>query len=212
MAVAIYDDIGTQIRIDATQRALRVTPRATDGNHFSFAATTGVLAALTTGDLFQLRWPSPSTVAVIRRVRVSAAVSTTVFTAGVPVELALSRITGWTAQGTGGTILTPTPVRSSMVTVVQSGDARIATTTGLGVGTRGAAPDVATLVAPGPLTGQPGIIFPAVTALWEAEVGDADHPLVLGLNEGLVVRAVAVPPAGTWRLSVQVSYAEVASY
>jgi len=57
-----------------------------------------------------------------------------------------------------------------------------------------------------------GTIIPTGTILWQAEVGDGEHPLVLGQNEGFSIRSVAVPGTGTWMAAVNVDWAEVPAY
>lgn len=140
------------------------------------------------------------------------------FAAGVPCEIDLIKSTGWTVAGTGGTGLTPAAMlkrRTSMgSTLVASGDIRVATTAALGAGTKTLETlSLVSLVKGGPITGSlNGTILDPGTILWQAEVADGEHPLILVQNEGFSIRSVAVPGTGTWRMAVQVDWAEVTAY
>jgi len=190
------------------------------GNEFSLGVTSGVIAAAlaANSELFQFRNASLTTLVRINRVTISACVTTTMFAAGVPVELDLLKSTAWSAAGTGGTALSPAALLKRRVrmgsSAIASGDIRIATTAALGAGTKtleGLA--LATVLAAGPITGAlDGTIVLPGTALWQAYAGDDEHPLVLGANEGFSIRSVAVPATGTWRLAVGVDWGEVAAY
>lgn len=188
--------------------------------HYSYGGFTAVLpAALAAGsEIFQFRWPQGSSLAVVRKIRVSAAVSTTFFAAGVPVQIDLVKSTGWTAAGTGGTPVTPAGLlkkRTSMGnSLLAAGDIRIATNAALGAGTKTLETlSLSTVVAAAPITASlNGQIIEPGTILWQAEVGDGEHPLVLGQNEGFSIRSVAVPATGTWTAAISVDWAEVPVY
>lgn len=224
MAIQIQGNGGTVAEVDGTTfRAQRFTPRPVDHGslgHYNYGGSTGILPAAlaANSEIFQFRWTDATRFAVIRRIRLSASVTTTMFAAGVPVEIDLVKATGWTGQGTGGTgnnLSTFLKARTSMgSTLVGSGDLRIATTAALGAGTKTLETEkMNVLVAGGPITGSlNGTIIAAGTPLWEAEPGDGGHPLILAQNEGFVIRSVAVPATGTWRAAFQVSWAEVTAY
>ena len=57
-----------------------------------------------------------------------------------------------------------------------------------------------------------GEIIAPGTILWQAEVGDGEHPLVLAQNEGFSIRSVAVPATGTWTAAINIDWAEVTAY
>lgn len=187
---------------------------------YCYGGFTGVLPAAlgANSEIFQFRWTQGSNLCVIRKIRISACVSTTFFAAGVPVQIDLIKSTSWTVAGTGGTGLTPAGLlkrRTSMGnTLVATGDIRIATTAALGAGTKTLEGlSLSTILAPGPITASlNGQIIPPGTILWQAEVGDGEHPLVLGQNEGFSIRSVAVPATGVWQVAVNVDWAEVAAY
>lgn len=224
MAIQIQGSGGSVAEVDGTTfRAVRTTSRPVDHGAlgaYAFGGFTGILPAAlaANSEIFQFRWTDATRMAVIRKIRISAVVSTTFFAAGVPVQIDLVKATGWSVQGTGGTGAAPAATlkrRSSMgSTLVASGDIRIATTAALGAGTKTLEGNSLTaIVAPGPITASlNGQIIAPGTILWQAEVGDGEHPLVLVQNEGFVVRSVAVPATGTWTASVTVDWAETTAY
>lgn len=204
-------------------RALRTEAKPIDTGAlgaYSFGGFTGVLPAALAGnsEIFQFRWADATRFAVIRKIRISAVVSTTFFAAGVPVQIDLVKSTGWTVQGTLGTGITPAALmkkRTSMgSSLVASGDMRIATTAALGAGTKTLETvSLSAINAPGPITASlNGQIIPAGTILWQAETSDGEHPLVLAQNEGFSIRSVAVPATGTWQAAITIDWAEVTGY
>lgn len=222
MGVGIIGLGGQELEVDgATFNAARFTPRPVDHGAlgaYSYGGFTGVLPAAlaANSEIFQFRWADATRYAVIRKVRFSACVSTTFFAAGVPVQIDLVKSTGWTVAGTGGTALTLAALlkrRTSMgSSLMAAGDARIATTAALGAGTKTLETlALSTIVAPGPAAA-PGTIVAPGTILWQAEVGDGEHPLVLAQNEGFSIRSVAVPGTGTWQAAINVDWAEVTAY
>lgn len=213
----VVADVGTE------HRSLRIENRPIDASglgHYHWAGFTGILPAAlgANSEIFQFRWADATRYAVIRKVKISACVSTTFFAAGVPVQVDLIRSTGWTVAGTGGTGVTPAALlkkRTSMgSTLLAAGDMRIATTAALGAGTKTLDTySAAAIAAPGPITASlNGQIIPAGTILWQAEIGDGEYPLVLAQNEGISVRSVAVPATGTWTASIDIQWAEVSAY
>lgn len=224
MAIQIQGNGGVVAEVDGTTfRSQRVTSRPVDHGSlgaYSYGGFTGILpAALTANsEIFQFRWVDATRFAVIRKIRISASVTTTMFAAGVPVQIDLVKSTGWSAQGTGGTGLTLSALlkrRTSMGnSLAGSGDIRIATTAALGAGTKTLETlSLSSVLAGGPITASlNGTIIPAGTILWQAEVGDGEHPLVLAANEGFSIRSVAVPATGTWQVSITIDWAEVTAY
>lgn len=208
--------------VDATHNAARISARPLEAlGHYSYAGFTGILPAAlaANSEVFQFRFaPGGDTLAVIRRISISACVSTTFFAAGVPVQIGLVKSTGWSAAGTGGTAITPAALMRRRVTmpntVVATGDIRIATTAALGAGTKTLETLLhAALVAPGPITASlNGQIIAPGTLLFDSRDGDGEYPLVLAHQEGISIRSVAVPATGTWMLSVHVSWAECSAY
>ena len=215
----------TQPKADPTYGAARASIRPLDPvklGAYSLGLVTGVLpAALGAGsEIFQFRWApqgaNASAVAVIRELMISAAVSTTYFAAGVPVQIELVKCTAWTVQGTLGTGITMGATckkkTSFAGSVAQNGDIRVATTAALGGGTKTADGNaLATISAAGPASGPSQIVNPG-TILWDADPSAGEHPLVLGPNEGFVVRVAGVPGTGTWTASLNIDWTEVAAY
>jgi hypothetical protein len=187
---------------------------------YLYGGFTGILPAAlgANSEIFQFRWTDATRVCVINEIFLSAAVSTTFFAAGVPVQIDLVKATGWSAAGSGGTRITPAALlkrRTSMgSTLVAASDIGIATTGALTVGTKTLETvSLATLLAAGPITASlNGTIFPPGTILWRAEVANNQHPLVLVANEGFVIRSVAVPATGTWTAAISVDWAEGTGY
>lgn len=224
MPIQIQGNGGVTAEVDgSTFRAQRMVSRPVDHGAlgaYCYGGFTGILpAALGAGsEIFQFRWADATRLCVIRKVRISASVSTTFFAAGVPLQIDLVKSTGWTVAGTLGTGLTPAALlkrRTSMgSTLVASGDIRIATTAALGAGTKTLETlSLSALVAACPITASlNGEIIPPGTILWQAEVGDGEHPLVLAQNEGFSIRSVAVPATGTWTAGITVDWAEVTAY
>lgn len=224
MSVQIRGNSSVIADVDGTTfRAQRVTPRPVDhGSNGAFAigVSTGILPAAlgANSEIYQFRWTHATLLAVVRKIRISAAVSTTFFAAGVPVRVDLVKATGWSAQGTGGTGISPAATlkrRTSMSSSqVAANDMRIATTAALGAGTKTLeANSLALINAAGPITASlDGTIIAPGTIMWQAEVGDGEHPLVLAQNEGFVIRSVAVPATGTWEATIMVDWAEVSAY
>lgn len=211
------------LTIDPVTKAARISPRPLDHGAlgaYSWGGFSGILPAAlgANSEIYQFRWANAANLAVINKVRIAASVTTTMFAAGVPVQLDLIKSTGWSVAGTLGTAVTigtANKRRSSMgSSLLVAGDMRIATTAALGAGTKTLeANALSAVLAAGPITASlnGGIIMPG-TVLWEAEVGDGNHPLVLAQNEGFSIRSVAVPATGTWQVSVSVDWAEVAAY
>jgi len=224
MAIQNQGFSGVVAEVDGTTfRAFRFTPRPLEYGafgHYNYGGFTGILPAAlaANSEIYQFRWTDATRLCVIRKIRISAVVSTTFFAAGVPVQIDLVKSTGWSAAGTGGTAISPAALlktRTSMgSSLVASGDMRIATTAALGAGTKTLETlSLASIAAAGPITASlNGEIIAPGTILWQAEVGDGEHPLVLAQNEGFSIRSVAVPATGTWTAAINVTWAEVAAY
>ncbi len=224
MAIQIQGNGGVVAEVDGTTfRAQRVTARPVDHGAlgaYAIGLQSGVIAAAlaANSEIFQFRWSDSTRYAVIRKIRVAAAVSTTFFAAGVPMRLALLKATGWSAAGSGGTRATPAALlkrRTSMgSTLVATSDIAIASTGALTAGTKTLETlALSTLTAACPITASLyGQIIAPGTIMWQAEVGDGEHPLVLAQNEGFVITVPTVPATGTWGADVTVDWAEVTAY
>lgn len=224
MPIQVQGNGGVVAEIDGTTfRAVRVASRPLDYGslgHYSFGGFTGILPAAlaANSEIYQFRWVDATRLCAVRAVRISAVVSTTFFAAGVPVQIDMVKATAWTVAGTLGTAVSPAATikkRANMgSSLVASGDMRIATTAALGAGTKTLeANSLAAVAAPGPITASlNGQIIAPGTVLWEADIAHGDHPIILGANEGFVLRSVAVPATGTWTVTIQVDWAELTAY
>jgi hypothetical protein len=185
---------------------------------YSWAGFTGIIAAglAANSEIFQFRWTDPTRVALIRSVYFSATVSTTFFAAGVPVQIDMKFARAWTADGTGGTVQVFSTANTNKkrtdfaLSLLSDTGVRIATTTGLGAGTKTFDTNaLAAISAPGPITASlNGQIIAPGTILWQRNTHD-EYPLLLEQNEGFVIRGVAVPGTGTWTAAAQVEWAEL---
>lgn len=185
---------------------------------YSASVRTGIIAAGITNDaeLLQLRW-RPADIskrAYIRKILVDAAVTTTYFAAGVPVQVELLKCTGWTAAGSGGAAIDPGAANrrgpSTMkATEVVADDWRVATTAGLTAGTKTiATPAIAFQLSGAPITSSlSGQIFPPNTQLFQADMCNGEHPIELVYEEGLIVRCRA-PATGTWAATFKIEWDE----
>lgn len=224
MGIQIQGNGGVIAEVDGTTfRASRVVARPVDYGTlgaYCYGGLTGILPAAlaAVSEIFQFRWVDATRIAVIRKIRIAASVTTTMFAAGVPVQIDLVKATAWTGQGTLGTSVTIAAMLKRRTTMgsslVAAGDIRIAAAAALGAGTKSLETlALSALLAGGPITaGLNGTIIAPGTILWQAEVGDGEHPLCLVQNEGFVIRSVAVPATGTWQAAITVDWAEVAAY
>ncbi len=224
MAIQIAGNGGSVLEVDGTEfRAARVTSRPIDHQslgHYTYGGFTGIIPAAlgANSEIFQFRWSDATRLAVISEIRIAASVTTTMFAAGVPVQIDLIKSTGWTVAGTGGTAITMSTnskLRTSMSSsLMTAGDMRIASTAALGAGTKTLEGlSLVAVLAAGPITASlNGTIIAPNTMLFHADTSDGQHPLVLAQNEGFSIRSVAVPITGTWQAAVTVSWVEVASY
>lgn len=208
--------------------ALKKYTRAVPANalgSYALGLTSGIIPAtpLASAEIFQFRWnpASRTKIAAIRKVEVSAAVSTTYFAAGVPVSVFANKCSAWSAVGTGGSspTMAATGKRDSSMpsTNLADGDCRITGTdaTGLGPGTKTIeANAIAHIVSGAPISSSlSGQVFPPGTELLRGDVASGDYPLILRPGaaaanaEGLIVRAIA-PATGTWRFSINIEWDE----
>lgn len=221
--ISLVDALGNLLKIGQDYGAAKTENKPIDMQGlgaYSYGGFTGILPAAlaANSEIFQFRWADATRLCVIRKIKFSACVSTTFFAAGVPVQVDLIKSTGWTVAGTGGTAPTPAATlkkRTSMPsTLLAAGDMRIATTAALGAGTKTLeANSLCAIAAPGPITASlNGQIVAPGTVLWQSEIADGEHPLILAQNEGFSIRSVAVPGTGTWTAAVAVQWAECVSY
>lgn len=189
--------------------------------HYQFAGATGAIAAgmAANGEVLQFRWTDATRLAVISKITVTGMRATTAFAAGA-IDLKATIARSFSASGTGGTAATMTgdnqALRTSMGTSLV-GDLRIATTAALGAGTKTLDTQdigfIATHSSGGTGSATPiiGNIHLPYVDLFEQDIADGEHPIVLAQNEGVVVRAT-VPATGVWNIGVLIKWAEVTAF
>jgi len=185
--------------------------------HYRWGALSGLIPAAlaANSEILQFRWSDATRLCIINSIKISAAVSTTFFAAGVPLQISLTKATAWTAVGTGGTrpaVAATLKKRSSMgSSLLGANDIGVATTAALGAGTKTLeATPMGVVVAAGPITASlNGTIILPGTPLWDSNSADGEHPLLLVQNEGFAIRSIAVPATGTWMFAINIDWAEV---
>lgn len=239
MAVIEGGTSAALLEVGANTKAAHVQDRPVDVGSlgaYQVSAVSGTMAAgLAAGSpVFSCRWGDATRTMLVRRVGILAQNAGTAFAAGTTLfDLIVAR--SFTASDSAGTqvVLTGNQAKkrtsfgSSLVT-----DMRISSTATLTAGTRtldtlamatvrGAVQATATnYVFIGQQMGSyAGMTAAAIAAtsyggsrcldLWFPEIGNS-WPLVFVQNEGFIIRAT-VPATGTWTLTVEVEWAEVAS-
>jgi hypothetical protein len=181
---------------------------------YSLGQMTGVLAAATTGEIFQMRWVDATRVMVLRSVLVSWAVSTTAFVAGVPPQLAMRVARGWSADGSGGTPIVFSTANTNKkrtdfpLSLFSDTGVRIASTAALGAGTKNLDTNRCGYLLGNVAVATANSVLIPPTYLWQRNTPD-EYPFVFEQNEGFVVEIVAIPGTGTSSIAVQVEWAEL---
>lgn len=218
MAIQIQGNLGTIAEVDGTNyRAIRTTLRPIDYAALGSYRASGLSGTMAAGlaanaEIFQFRWVDATRLCVVTSVLFDGlSGSATAFTAGfAKVDMVVAR--SWTADGSGGSTLTPTgnnqKMRSSMNTTLIGGS-RIASTAALGAGTKTLDARAVGQYSAAIGTGTSVQWIPQFD-LFRADPG-GESPLILSQNEGFVVRA-SVPATGTWQFGVTVCWTEVDAY
>lgn len=212
---------GIDVEVEATHKALRFSQRPMElglRGAYSLGAITGLLPAAlgANSEIFQFRWTHATFFCLLRSIRISASVSTTMFAAGVPVQIEARMARAWSADGTGGTAIAFSSANTNKkrtdhaLSALSDTGVRVATTAALGAGTKNLDTNAfGSIMAGGPITASlNGTIFAPGTYLWQRDTSD-EYPVLHETNEGFVIRSVAVPATGTWMASIQVEWAEV---
>jgi len=191
------------------------------GGSYRLAIASGTMAAAlgANSEVFQFRYVTGAArVALVHSIIVSAAQDVA---AGAAALLALRATVAraYTVAGSGGGALTLTgnnnKLRSGHATC--EAQARVATTAALVAGTQVLdAQDIA-LVAYNALTGAittaPSMPLLPKTVLFGSVDQPMAAPLILGHEEGFVLRTLAANPAGmTWHFGVEVAWSEVDAF
>jgi hypothetical protein len=222
MAVIQSGENPTDVQtVDNKQKAGRMTARPMElgaRGAYSLGSITGVLPAAlaANSEIFQFRWTHATLICLLRSIRISASVSTTMFAAGVPVQIEARLARTWSADGTGGvgvafsTANTNKKRTDFSLSALSDTGVRVATTAALGAGTKTLDTNAfASIVAGGPITASlNGTIIQPGTFLWQRDSGE-EYPFLFEQNEGFVIRSVAVPATGTWMAAIHVEWAEL---
>lgn len=195
--------------------------------HYRISQTSGTIAAAlaagtaSAGHLFAFRWTHATNVAVITKIKLRFQ-PLTAFTAGSLTDFGFDafRATNYSASHSGGTAITPASVTKMRSTMGNSDttDIRIASTGALtnGTNTLDAFAFCSSVgdqqrVNPAAATEEQLVHSPDMD--FKVDIAHGEHPLVLGQNEGFVIRNRAVwPAAGTGIIQIEVVWSEVPSY
>lgn len=214
MAVKWAGSSGVEVEVEAATKAARVVQRPNDYGSlgiYNKSMTSGTMAAglAANSNIFQFRY-SGASVALIRRIRLSAGNAGTGFTAGAGT-FSVFPARSFVASGSGGTAGTLTgnngKLRTSMGTT-GVGDIRVSSTAALTAGTWTLDTDPICGVTVGIVaTAGIGILSPADLFLHDG----GQYPFVCAQNEGFTIQAT-VPATGTWTFSAQVEWEELNIY
>ena len=189
--------------------------------HYNISVVTGAIAAglAANSEILQFRWTDATRFCVVKKISIEGMYATTAFAAGA-IALTAMFARGWSAAGTGGGAATLTgnnqKMRTSMGTSLM-GEIRTATTAALGAGTKtldthpiGSIQSHSS-AGTGAATPIVGSIYLPTIDLFEQDVADGEHPIVLSTNEGIAIRAT-VPATGVWTIGFRIKWAEVLAY
>lgn len=211
-----------EAQVDPLFQALRASLRPLDHTlggqilgHYRAVFDTGAVATPgAAAVLLAFRWGDTKNLAVLKRVQVSA-VLTTVLTAlqALSVQAVIAR--AFTVSATGGAVISlagqnqknRTNMGTSLVTDLRQGSAGVVTA---GTRTLDAAPFGATLI---PLvTNTVGVGIP-LTPLYQMDHPGSQHPVIFAKDEGFEVQnGIAFPAAGAMRFTGVIEWAELAVY
>jgi hypothetical protein len=165
---------------------------------------------LTSVPIYSFLWASPTLIALIWRVRVSAFSTVNPFTAGI-ARFSLYSARAFTGADTGGLTVNFSGNQSKLVTAMNSSEASITYANGgaLTPGTRVLDTDPLESVSVSAPVATNTPFTPTPMILLNREQGE--QPLVLNSNEGFVVQAT-VPFGGNWQFALTTDWAEVPMY
>jgi hypothetical protein len=201
--------------VETTQKALRANLRPIDVGalgSYSASVVSGIMAAGIAGasPILAFRWAPatvPTSLALIRRVKLTAWNLGTGFAAGVfTFNMFVAR--AFTVQDTGGGAVTLTTHNAKLRTshAVTQATIQASATATLTAGTR--------VKDANPLRTISGVVanaafaamLPEQTEMFRQQPGE--HPLVLATGEGFAIEAT-VPATGTWSWAAQIDWDEV---
>ena len=189
--------------------------------HYRLAAVTGTMAAAlaAAAQFFTFRWTDATRLCIIQEVNVTF-LPLTLFTAASLSDFGwdMFKATAVSAGG-GGTALTSfTKMRPTMgASLLGATDVRISTTAALTalttLDTNAIAMGIGARQRVNPAAATEEQLNPLPYLNFKPDQGAGQYPLVLGQNEGFVLRnRVVWPAAGTGVLKVEMSWCEVANY
>lgn len=204
--------------VGAQHKAVRTSPRPPEavntlGAYRQSLFTGSVGAGLAANsEIAQFRYTGAS-LAMVKRIQMDTVCATTAFAAGA-ISFRLLTATGWSADGSGGSVLT-TPLALDSRMAVPVASLRVATTTALGAGTK-TLQGVTTnqqgiginLGFTAPATPAVGVQMPAADLFNAASI--YQEPAILQNNQGLVVVAT-VPATGVWITGFTIEWTEISS-
>lgn len=225
MGIQIIGNGGTIAEVDGTGfRAFRTRNAPLDVaalGHYQISVLSGAIAAGAGAntEFFQVRWTDATRLCIPLKLTVTGMRATTAFAAGA-IDLTSTIARSWSADGTGGTAATLTGNNQKMRTSMGSslmGTIRFPTTAALGAGTKTLdAHEIGRITThssggSGSATPIIGSIYLPYNDLFEQDMADGEHPIVLAQNEGVVVRAT-VPATGVWNIGFNFKWAEIAAF
>lgn len=191
------------------------------GYRLSMQSGTMAVSLGANSEIFQFRYvTAASRVCLVHGISISAG-SNVAATTAVLAAFRATIARGWTVAGTGGTRASLTTnnqkLRTSFATSEVS-DAGISSTGALTAGTKTLdAQDIGSVafgIGTGAITAGPSLILCPKTNLMGDFVGGLAFPIVLGNQEGFVIRtgANAFPAGMTWTFGVDVAWSEVQAF
>lgn len=229
MAIKIIGKSGTVADVDGTTfRAIRSVRRPVDSDKFSnrygsyrVSATSGVMAAALGANqaIFCLGWRIPDALLVVHKLTFSAAVSTTFFAAGVPLQIGLFRsaLLPFTSPSGGSSIVVRNANKKASwhdSSQIAEGDFRIGSTSSLSnVGTV-ETNRIGAICSACPITAS--VYQNTITESFHLDktlTFDGSHPGMLLKDQALVLQTnAAIPATGTWTFRVDVDWSEYKEY
>jgi len=218
MAVINDPDTAANImRVEATHKAARISGRPMGlgaRGAYALAQNTGIIAAATTGEIFQFRWTHATLKCLLRSVSVSWAVSTTAYVAGVPPTLGMKIARSWSADGSGGTPIVFSTANTNKkrtdfaLSALSDTGVRIATTAALGAGTKTLDTNYCAMALGAAAAATGSTVVLPYTVLWQRNTHD-EYPFLFETNEGFILQIVEQAGTGTSKIAVQVEWAEI---
>src|SRR5215469_2380202 len=212
----------TAQEVEVNTKAARVVIRPDDFGSlgiYGVGGISGTMAAVlaAAADIFQFRWTSTTNFCLIKSVSISAG-SVAAMTTAQGAGFNLNKVTAWTADGSGGTTLTPAAGQNKLRTSMGStgvGSIRIASTAALTNGTRTVDTTAIAGLAFG-ITTTAGVSYITPSAdLFRSNAGD--YPFILSPQasnfEGFVIQnSILMGAGGTFTFAVKVIWEELTAY